>query len=680
MGLFSRQAPKPPVQQEAAEADQISDLRRSVDAAHLPENVRRIALNECDKLDRTDPSVAEYGLGLNYIEFLLSLPWLSASQDNLNLAHAAAVLDQEHFGLSLVKQRVLEYLASNITCHLRRSTVLVVDDESISRDNMAYALSKLSCDVLSASNGQEALDILAKQHVDCIVTDLKMQKVDGLGLLERVRAEWPDTQLIIVTGYATVDNAVDALRKGAAHYLPKPLNLDILRDSVRDILDRKNQACSVSGPILCFTGPPGTGKTSIGRSVANALQRKFIRLSLAGMRDEAELRGHRRTYVGAMAGRIISELNKCGVNNPVFMLDEVDKIGQDFRGDPASVLLEILDPEQNRHFLDYYLDIPFDLSRVMFITTANMVENLPGPLRDRMETIPFSCYTLGEKRRIGLEYLAPRQIRSTGYAPEDIRFSPEAMETLLHGYTRGAGLRSLNREIGGVCRKLNLEILQEQTKVPLTVHPDDIRRLLGHPKFALEAATAKPIAGVTTGLVWSESGGHIIFIETARMKGSGRLIMTGSLGDILKESAETALSYLRSNAASFGIDEAFFENSDIHVHIPAGAISKDGPSAGMTIAMALISLLTGRKARRDVALTGEFTLSGRILPVSGLREKLLAAQQAGVRMAVLPERNRAEMESMDDEVRNAVELLFVSDIHMAVEAVLLPKPDTAPAA
>lgn len=674
MGLFTRNEP-PVVVPDPEIKGPIVDLRRSVEGASLPENVRRIAMNELEKMDRVDPAIAEYGLGLTYVEFLLSLPWNVSSQDNLNLAHASEVLNHEHFGLSLVKQRVLEYLASNITCHMRRTTVLVVDDELISRDNMAYALSKLSCDVLSASNGQEALGILSRQHVDCIVTDLKMDKVDGLGLLERVREQWPDTQLILVTGYATVDNAVDALRKGAAHYLPKPLNLDILRDTVRDILDRKSSACAVSGPILCFTGPPGTGKTSIGRSVANALQRKFIRLSLAGMRDEAELRGHRRTYVGAMAGRIISELNKCGVNNPVFMLDEVDKIGQDFRGDPASVLLEILDPEQNRHFLDYYLDIPFDLSRVMFITTANMMENLPGPLRDRMETIPFSCYTLGEKRRIGLEYLVPRQVRATGYEPESITFTSEAVDTLIHGYTRGAGLRSLNREIGGVCRKINLQILQKELAPPVVVGPDTIRELLGHPRYALEAATAKPISGVTTGLVWSENGGHIIFIETARMKGSGNLIMTGSLGDILKESAQTALSYLRSNAALFGIDEGFFETSDIHVHIPAGAVSKDGPSAGMTIAMAMISLLTGRPARRDVALTGEFTLSGRVLPVSGLREKILAAQQAGVRMAVLPERNRAEMMAMDEEVREAVELLFVSNIHMAVEAVLLPKPE-----
>ncbi len=672
MGLFSRSAPAT-VPEETA-LGPLSTLRLAVRDARLPENVRRVALNELDKVGRIDPSVAEYGLGMTYVELLLSLPWLHSSQDNLDLARAAEILEQEHFGLAQAKRRVLEYLATNISCHMRRSTVLVVDDETVSRDNMLYALSRLNCDVIGAADGSEALEILSCRYVDCVIADLKMPEVDGLALLERIRDDWPDTRLILVTAYATVDTAVDALRKGAAHYLSKPLDLGVLQSTVQDILTRKSQACTVSGPILCFTGPPGTGKTSIGRSVAAALQRKFIRLSLAGMRDEAELRGHRRTYVGAMTGRIISELNKCGVNNPVFMLDEIDKIGQDFRGDPASVLLEILDPEQNRHFLDYYLDIPFDLSLVMFITTANMVENLPGPLHDRMETIPFPSYTLSDKRRIGLEYLAPRQVMANGYEPGDIRFKPEAMDALLSGYTRGPGLRGLNREISGVCRKINLEILQNWAATPVTVAAGDIPRLLGPPKFRLEAAAARPLVGVTTGLVWSENGGHIIFIETARMKGGGKLLMTGSLGEVLKESAQTALSYIRSNAEHLGIDEDFFERSDIHVHIPAGAVSKDGPSAGMTIVMALISLLTGRPARRDVALTGEFTLSGRVLPVSGLREKILAAQQAGVRLAVMPERNRAEVESMDEEIRLAVRPVFVERLDDAVEVVLLPRP------
>ncbi|WP_027362211.1 S16 family serine protease [Halodesulfovibrio aestuarii] len=651
------------------------ELRIAVEKSKLPENVRHIALEELTKLDRTDSSFAEFGLGVTYVELLLSLPWNISSQDNLELEHAVTVLNQEHFGLNGVKQRILEYLASNITCHIKKSTVLVVDDEQISRDNMAYALNKLSCEVLTASNGLEAVDILEERNVDCIVTDLKMQKMDGLELLNYVQEKWPDTKLIIVTGYATVDNAIGALKKGALHYLPKPINLEILRNAVQEILEQQKQACSVSGPILCFTGPPGTGKTSIGKSVANALSRKFIRLSLAGMRDEAELRGHRRTYVGAMAGRIISELNKCGVNNPVFMLDEIDKIGQDFRGDPASVLLEILDPEQNRHFLDYYLDTPFDLSKVMFITTANMVDNLPAPLRDRMEIIPFSCYTLNEKKQIGLDYLAPRQLRTLGYSQNEIAFTPEAMSTLISGYTRDAGLRSVNREIGNVCRKINLQILQQLKKPPITISSEDIVSLLGYERYTFEAATAQPLIGVTTGLVWSEYGGQLIYIETAKMKGSGRLIMTGSLGEVLKESAQTALSFLRSNATKFSIDENLFEQRDIHVHIPAGDISKDGASAGVTIVMALLSLLTKRPARRDVALTGEFTLSGRILPVGGLREKILAAQQAGVRVILLPERNKKEVQVMNDEVRNAAELHFVSSINEIVEHVLLPSAD-----
>lgn len=670
MGLFSRTENITPEQEETPTKQE--ELRHAVAASRLPENVKRIALEEISKLDRTDPSVAEFSLGVTYVELLLSLPWNVSSQDNLELENAIRVLDQEHFGLDGVKQRILEYLASNITCHIRKSTVLVVDDEEISRDNMAYALRKLSCDILTASNGLEAVAILQERNIDCIVTDLKMQKMDGMELLNHVQEEWPDTKLIIVTGYATVDNAIGALKKGAVHYLPKPINLETLRNTVQDLLEQQKQACSVSGPILCFTGPPGTGKTSIGKSIANALGRKFIRLSLAGMRDEAELRGHRRTYVGAMTGRIINELNKCGVNNPVFMLDEIDKIGQDFRGDPASVLLEILDPEQNRHFLDYYLDTPFDLSRVMFITTSNVIGNLPAPLRDRMEVIPFSCYTLNEKTQIGLSYLAPKQLRSLGYSQDEITFTPEAMSALITGYTRDAGLRNVNREIGNVCRKINLQILQKSKQPPVSISTTDIVSLLGFEKYTFEAATAQPLIGVTTGLVWSEYGGQLIYIETAKMKGTGQLLMTGSLGDVLKESAQTALSFLRSNASLFSINENVFEQTDIHVHIPAGGISKDGASAGITIVMALLSLFTKRPARRDVALTGEFSLSGRVLPVGGLREKILAAQQAGAHSVLLPERNKLEIQVMSDEIRNAAELHFISSIEEAVELVLLP--------
>lgn len=660
MGFFSRF--EEPTEEPEVPASTQDTLRNSVDMADLPENIRRVALDEIAKLDRIDPSVAEFGVGVTYVELLLSLPWKESSLDNLDIENAVAVLQQEHLGLAGVKQRILEYLASNINHHVRKSVVLVVDDEEISRDNIAYALSKLSCDILKAANGKEAVHILESRKVDCIVTDLKMQQMDGLELLDKVQASWPDTKLLIVTGYATVDNAINALQKGAVHYLPKPLNLEVLKTTVKDILDQKKHACSVSGPILCFSGPPGTGKTSIGKSVANALGRKFIRLSLAGMRDEAELRGHRRTYVGAMTGRIITELNKAGVNNPVFMLDEIDKIGQDFRGDPASVLLEILDPEQNRQFLDYYLDVPFDLSRVMFITTANNIDSLPAPLRDRMEIIPFSCYTLSEKVHIGLEYLLPRQMRAIGFDGDDISFTADGMSTLITGYTRDAGLRNVNREIGNVCRKVNLRILQGEAQKPVVVDKEEIFELLGDKRFVSEAAMATPRVGVVAGLVWSESGGQVIYIETARMKGSGQLIMTGSLGDVLKESAQTALSFLRSNAKHYSIEEELFSTHDIHVHIPAGDISKDGASAGITIVTALLSLLVDKPLRGDVAMTGEFTLSGRLLPVGGLREKILAAQQAGMKQVILPEWSKKQVMAMDEDVVTAVELTFVSSL------------------
>ncbi|SIN75350.1 S16 family serine protease [Halodesulfovibrio marinisediminis] len=660
MGFFSRF--EETAEEREVPASTQETLRNSIEAADLPENIRRVALDEIAKLDRIDPSVAEFGVGVTYVELLLSLPWKESSQDNLDIENAVAVLQQEHLGLAAVKQRILEYLASNINHHVRKSVVLVVDDEEISRDNIAYALSKLSCDILKAANGKEAVHILENRKVDCIVTDLKMQQMDGLELLDKVQTSWPDTKLLIVTGYATVDNAISALQKGAVHYLPKPLNLEVLKVTVKDILDQKKHACSVSGPILCFSGPPGTGKTSIGKSVANALGRKFIRLSLAGMRDEAELRGHRRTYVGAMTGRIITELNKAGVNNPVFMLDEIDKIGQDFRGDPASVLLEILDPEQNRQFLDYYLDVPFDLSRVMFITTANMVDRLPAPLRDRMEIIPFSCYTLSEKVHIGLEYLLPRQMQAIGFADNDISFTADGMSALITGYTRDAGLRSINREIGNVCRKVNLRILQGETLKPVVIDKSDIFDLLGDTRFVSEAAMATPRVGVVAGLVWSESGGQVIYIETAKMKGSGQLIMTGSLGDVLKESAQTALSFLRSNAQHYSIEDELFSTHDIHVHIPAGDISKDGASAGITIVTALLSLLVNRPLRGNVAMTGEFTLSGRLLPVGGLREKILAAQQAGMKQIILPEWSKQQVLAMDEEVVTAVDLHFVSSL------------------
>ncbi len=498
-----------------------------------------------------------------------------------------------------------------------------------------------------------------------------MDRMDGIQLTENIKKAAPRTEIMLVTGFATVDSAVDAFTKGAAYFLSKPYKLDELRAAVKKILEKKRHAQITRGPILCFAGPPGTGKTSIGKSIAEAMERKFARISMAGLRDEAELRGHRRTYVGAMPGRIISEIRNLGLKNPVFMLDEIDKIGQDFRGDPASVLLEILDPEQNRNFRDHYLDVSFDLSSVMFIDTANAIENLPEALRDRLEVIFFSGYTEHEKTRIAQEFLIRRQLNDCGLAGNEVRFSDEAVTLIVRDYTREAGLRNLEREIANVCRKLALIYLQNgQKNLPAEVDSEMVSRLLGPRRFRHEAAESADQVGVTTGLVWTEFGGEIIFVEAARMKGSQQLILTGSLGDILRESAQTALSYIRSNAQKFGVDENFFSETDLHIHIPAGAIPKDGPSAGVTIAIALISLLTNRPARRSVALSGEITLNGRILPVSGIREKTLAAQRAGVKTVVFPEANRMDVEILPEQVKSGLNFVLASDIMSVVDLVL----------
>jgi ATP-dependent Lon protease len=500
-----------------------------------------------------------------------------------------------------------------------------------------------------------------------------MEKMDGIQLLESVKQIAPHTEIVMVTGYATVSSAVDALKKGAAHYLSKPIKLDELRATVREIIGKKRHVQMNRGPVLCFAGPPGTGKTSIGQAIAEALERKFVRLSLAGLRDEAELRGHRRTYVGAMPGRIINELKRLEVKNPVFMLDEIDKIGQDFRGDPASVLLEILDPQQNAHFVDHYVDVPFDLSGVMFITTANVVETLPAPLLDRLEVIYFPGYTEQEKIQISQHFLVPRQIREHALAHLGIEFTDSAVAKIIGGYTREAGLRNLEREIAMVCRKLARICVQSKGTCALSVDEELVEKLLGPRKFTREVAEAGNQVGVTTGLVWTEFGGEIIFVEATRMRGHKQLMLTGSLGTVLQESAQTALSYIRSHAEAFGLDPDFFTDSDIHIHLPSGAIPKEGPSAGATIALALLSLLTGRPARRDVALTGELTLSGRILPVSGIREKVLAAQRAGVKMVVFPKKNEVDIVNLEDQVKAGLEIVLADAIEPLVDLVLLPK-------
>ncbi|MGW8209517.1 MAG: S16 family serine protease, partial [Syntrophobacteria bacterium] len=405
--------------------------------------------------------------------------------------------------------------------------------------------------------------------------------------------------------------------------------------------------------------------------IASAMGRKFIRLALGGMKDEAEIRGHRRSYAGAMPGRIIDAVRRVGSKNPVFMLDEIDKVGQDFRGDPASALLEVLDPEQNEHFLDYYLDVPFDLSGVMFIATANLVDPIPRPLLDRMELLALPGYTDEEKKRIALEFLVPRQIETSGLSTSPPEFTPEAVLTIIREHTREAGLRNLEREIGSICRKIARKVLQQGGKQKsLMVTPELVEEYLGPRKFYYEVAEAKDRIGVTTGLVWTETGGDIVFVEATKMKGNNKLILTGSLGDVMQESAQAALSYIRSNAGHFKIDQDFFSEHDIHIHVPAGAITKDGPSAGLTIAMALISLLAGRPAKRQVAMTGELTLTGRILPVAGIREKLLAARRAGVKTVVFPEKNRVDLDDLGADIRADIEVILTSSVEEVVDLVL----------
>ena len=429
------------------------------------------------------------------------------------------------------------------------------------------------------------------------------------------------------------------------------------------------------GAILCFVGPPGVGKTSLGRSIARAMGRKFVRVSLGGVRDEAEIRGHRRTYIGAMPGRIIQALRRVGTRNPVFMLDEVDKLVFDFHGDPASALLEVLDPEQNTEFRDHYLEVAFDLSQVLFITTANYLDNIPAPLRDRMEIIPISGYTENEKVEIAKGYLIPRQVHENGLFPEEISFTEEALRVIIRSYTREAGVRNLEREIGKICRKVVRQIAEGKvTAVEIT--PEKVREFLGRPRYhGLEDVVRRvSIPGVAIGLAWTPAGGDILFIEATKMPGNKGFILTGSLGEVMQESARAALSYVRSRATEWGIAEDFFEKTDIHLHVPAGAQPKDGPSAGVTMATALVSLLTGRAVKPEVGMTGEITLRGQVLPVGGIKEKVLAAHRAGLKTVIMPKQNEADLEDLPDEVREVIHFVFAETVDDVLNAALPPAP------
>jgi ATP-dependent Lon protease len=493
---------------------------------------------------------------------LTALPWSLTTQDILDIPHARQVLDEDHYDLDKIKERILEFLS---------------------------------------------------------VRKLRMERA----------AEREEDQL-----------------------------------HPQDLIRRERE-----GVILCFVGPPGVGKTSLGQSIARALGRKFIRMSLGGVHDEAEIRGHRRTYIGAMPGRIIQTIRRSGSNNPVIMLDEVDKIGADWRGDPSSALLEVLDPEQNREFRDHYLDVPFDLSQVMFITTANVLDTIPGPLRDRMEILHLSGYIEEEKVYIAKGYLIPRQIRENGLRATEISFTDEALCLIIRDYTREAGVRSLERQIGSICRKLATRVAEGRSE-SVTVEADHVSEYLGKPIYFFEAAERTEMPGVATGLSVTAVGGDILFIEATKMPGQKGLTMTGQLGEVMRESAQAALSYVRSQAERLGFAKDFFNENDIHIHVPAGAVPKDGPSAGVTIATALASLLTGRPVRADVGMTGEITLRGQVLPVGGIKEKVLAAHRAGLRTVILPKRNEKDLDDLPAEVRNQIEFVLVDRVDEVLSSAL----------
>lgn len=508
------------------------------------------------------------------------------------------------------------------------------------------------------------------------VEDVAIKELERLRDINPASAEYPvsrtylDYLINIPWNKKTIDNL--EISQAARILDEDHYGLEKVKARILEFLAVHKLKEKLKGPILCFCGPPGTGKTSLGKSIARTLGRKFIRISLGGIRDEAEIRGHRRTYVGALPGRIMQEICRAGACNPVFMLDEIDKIGTDFRGDPASALLEVLDPEQNVSFVDHYLDVAFDLSHVLFITTANILDPVHTALRDRMEVIYLPGYSEDEKLKIAHQFLIPKQIIENGLEQHPIIFQDQSLYKIIREYTREAGLRNLEREIASVCRKVAKEIVAGG-QVTKEIQPETIEKFLGPRKFFYQVTDEEDRIGVVTGLAWTETGGDIIFVESSRMKGEKELTLTGQLGDVMQESAIAALSYVRSNAKRLGIDETFYDTSEIHIHVPSGAIPKDGPSAGIAMCMALVSLLTGRQARREVALTGEITLTGNVLPIGGVKEKVLAAIRAGVKTIVLPLKNREDYEEVDKEIRDKIQCVYIQKVDDAIDTVLIQK-------
>ncbi len=554
------------------EDDQTADVeefRHQIEEAAMPEESDKQARKELDRLSRLPSAAAEYGVIRTYLDWMVSLPWSKMTDDNLDISRARKVLDEDHYGLEDVKERILEFLA-----------------------------------------------------------------------VRKLRKE----------------------REGEIE--------ETYEDDIRKIRE---------GVILCFVGPPGVGKTSLGRSIARSLDRKFIRISLGGVRDEAEIRGHRRTYIGAMPGRILQALRRVGKNNPVFMMDEIDKLGRDYRGDPTSALLEVLDPEQNSEFRDHYLEVAYDLSKVMFITTANLLEPIPSPLRDRMEIIKLSGYTDKEKKAIAKGYLIPRQIKENGLRSKEISFTDPALQKIIRSYTRESGVRNLEREIGSLCRKVVTQIAEGKVE-NVKIGVKEVAEFLGRQRYYgdEEIANRTSVPGVATGLAWTSTGGQVLFVEATSMPGKNNFQLTGSLGEVMKESAQAALSYVRSKADKLGLDMDFFQGQDIHLHVPAGAQPKDGPSAGVTMAAALVSLISKRPVKGNVSMTGEITLRGQVLPVGGIKEKVLAAYRAGSTTVILPKKNQADLEEdIPAEVLEKINFIFVENVEELLEAALTKKK-TAP--
>jgi ATP-dependent Lon protease len=568
------------IQRELGEEEggdtQVAELRRRIEEGGLPDEARREAERELQRLAGLTPASPEHGMIVTYLEWMAGLPWSKLAGGAIDIRRAREVLDEDHFDLEKIKDRILEYLAVKKLRQERRSPTHPTPVEA---------------------TGEAP-----------------------------VPAEPPR-----VTG---------------------------------DTPARE--------PILCFVGPPGVGKTSLGQSIARALGRRFVRMALGGIRDEAEIRGHRRTYIGALPGRIVQGLRRAETRDPVFMLDEIDKIGADWRGDPSSALLEVLDPAQNHTFVDNYLGVAFDLSQVLFIATANTLDTIPGPLRDRMEILVLSGYTDEEKIGIARQYLVPKQLAAHGLAADELTFEPEALRSIVRGYTREAGVRSLEREIAAVARKVARRLAEGQSG-PARITAEDVTEHLGRPRFLDEVAERTTRPGVATGLAWTPTGGDILFVEVTMMPSSEeRLVLTGMLGDVMRESAQAAVSYVWSNAEALDIDPKLFEGRTIHVHVPAGAIPKDGPSAGVTIVTALASLAVRRPVRSDVAMTGEITLRGKVLPVGGIKEKVLAAHRAGIRTVILPRRNERDVEDVPEELRRQLTFVFVDDADEVLRHALTP--------